>query len=92
MRSTDDARLNRLCELNALAQARHVCETTGIQDAWTRMQPVTVHAVIYGLRDGRLRDLGFSTRQNVTDNEPPNRPGVAIGETTTFRRTSPVTE
>src|SRR5947199_9370709 len=29
-----EARSDRLCELNALAQARHVCETTVIQDAW----------------------------------------------------------
>jgi carbonic anhydrase len=56
-----EARSDRLCELNALAQARHVCETTVIQDAWARFQAVEVHAVIYGLRDGRLRDLGFST-------------------------------
>jgi carbonic anhydrase len=67
----DEARSDRLCELNAIAQARHVCETTVIQDAWARFQPVEVHAVIYGLRDGRLRDLGFSTRQNATDSPAP---------------------
>jgi carbonic anhydrase len=88
----DEARVNRLCELNAIAQARHVCETTVIQDAWARFQPVEVHAVIYGLRDGRLRDLGFSARQNATDSEAPRRPGVAIGDTATLRRTSSVTE
>jgi carbonic anhydrase len=87
-----DAQSDRLCELNALAQARHVCATTVIQDAWARFQPVEVHAVIYGLRDGRLRDLGFSTRQNARDSAAPNRVGVAIGDTANRRRTSPDAE
>jgi carbonic anhydrase len=53
-------RNGRLCELNVLEQAVHVCETTVVQDAWTRGQTLAVHAWIYGLRDGLLRDLGFS--------------------------------
>jgi carbonic anhydrase len=53
------SQLDRLCELNVLAQARHVRETTIVQDAIARRQPLEVHAWIYGLRDGRLRDLGF---------------------------------
>jgi carbonic anhydrase len=32
-----------------------------IQDAWARGQDVNVHAWIYGLRDGRLRDLDFDS-------------------------------
>ena len=43
------ARVDRLCELNVVEQARHVCETTVIQDAWARGQVVHVHAWIYGL-------------------------------------------
>src|SRR5437762_50436 len=39
-----DARLDRLCELNVIEQAMHVCETTIVQDAWARYQSVTVHA------------------------------------------------
>jgi carbonic anhydrase len=54
-----EARIDRLCELNVLAQARHVCETTIVQDAWDRGQTLSVHAWIYGLQDGRLRDLEF---------------------------------
>jgi carbonic anhydrase len=50
----------RLCELNVIEQARHVCETTVLQDAWVRDQPVTVHGLIYGLSDGRLHDVGFA--------------------------------
>jgi carbonic anhydrase len=55
-----DARVDLLCELNAVEQARHVCETPVVQDAWARGQPLTVHAWVYSLHDGRLRDLGFS--------------------------------
>jgi carbonic anhydrase len=52
------SQLDRLCELNVLAQARHVGETTIVQDALARRQLVQVHAWIYGLHDGLLRDLG----------------------------------
>ena len=55
------ARLDRLCGLNVLAQARHVTETTIVRDARARRQPVQVHAWIYGLHDGLLRDLGSGT-------------------------------
>jgi carbonic anhydrase len=58
---TGDARVDRLCELNVIEQARHVCETTVIQDAWARGQQLRVHGWIYGLTDGRLRDLGFDS-------------------------------
>ena len=51
---------DRLCELNVLEQAVHVCRTTILQDAWRRGRDVTVHAWVYGLRDGLLRDLGFA--------------------------------
>jgi carbonic anhydrase len=51
---------DRLCELNVIEQARRVSETTIVRDAWTRSQPLGVHAWIYALHDGLLRDLGFS--------------------------------
>lgn len=58
-----DRRGARLCELNVIEQAQHVCETTVVQDAWSRGQPLTVHSWIYGLEDGRLRDLRFSVQE-----------------------------
>ena len=45
---------------NAIEQAVHVCKSTVVQDAWARNQALAIHAVVYGLDDGRLRDLGFS--------------------------------
>jgi len=55
----ETTRVDRLCELNAIEQALHVCETTVVRDAWARGQALSVHAWIYGLDDGRLRELGF---------------------------------
>jgi len=37
----------------------NVCETTVVQDAWRRQQPLTIHGWIYGIGDGLLRDLGI---------------------------------
>ena len=56
----NEARHDRLCELNAIKQAMHVCETTIVRDAWQRGQELFVHAWVYGLKDGRVRDLDFS--------------------------------
>ncbi len=53
----EEARIDRLCELNVINQVRHVCQTTIVQDAWRRRQPLTVHGWIYALTDGLLRDL-----------------------------------
>jgi len=47
----------RLCELNVVEQARHVCLSSIVQDAWGRGQNLAVHAWIYGLEDGLIRDL-----------------------------------
>jgi carbonic anhydrase len=51
---------DRLCELNVVEQALHVCRTTIVQDAWRRGSTVTIHAWVYSLQDGLLRDLGFT--------------------------------
>src|SRR5262249_34062999 len=45
------ARHDRLCELNVAEQVRHVCETTIVQDAWRRRQPLAIHGWIYRLAD-----------------------------------------
>ena len=52
-----DEKCNRLCELNVIDQVVNVCRTTIVRDAWRRGQKLTVHGWVYGLTDGRLRDL-----------------------------------
>jgi len=56
-------RERRLCELNVIEQVTHVCQTSIIQDAWTRQQPLQVHGWIYGLDNGLVRDLGYTVAQ-----------------------------
>ena len=69
---SEDAAVNRLCELNVIDQVDHVCQTTIVQDAWRRKQPVAVHGWTYDLRDGLLRDL-HCTATGLTESESPHR-------------------
>ncbi|MDT7834324.1 carbonate dehydratase [Aquabacterium sp. OR-4] len=50
-------RVDALVELNVLEQARNVCHTTVVRDAWQRGQAVVVHGWVYGLHNGLLQDL-----------------------------------
>jgi carbonic anhydrase len=45
-----------------------VCDTTTVQHAWEREQPLAVHGWIYSVNDGLLRDLGLCVagRQELT--------------------------
>ncbi|MEP7155020.1 MAG: carbonate dehydratase [Betaproteobacteria bacterium] len=55
-----NARIDRLCEFNVIEQVANVCQTTIVRDAWERGQELAVHGWIYGLKDGRLRDLNVT--------------------------------
>ncbi|MCG6200139.1 carbonate dehydratase [Psychromonas antarctica] len=57
---TDEQRLNYLTELNVIEQAKNVCHTTCVQQAWARGQALTVHGFIYSVKDGRLKDLNMN--------------------------------
>ncbi len=57
--TSDEARHDRLCELNVLEQAVNVTQSTVLQDAWARKQDVSVHGWVYSIRNGRVHDLGF---------------------------------
>ena len=52
-----DEQWNLLCELNVKEQVTNVCNTTIVQNAWKQGQELTVHAWIYSIEDGLLRDL-----------------------------------
>ena len=62
--ATEEARIDRLCELNVISQVRNVCETTLVQDAWRRQQSLSVHGWIYDLRDGLLHDLSCTAARH----------------------------
>jgi len=53
-------RNSRLCELNVRAQVDNLCRTSVVHDAWAAGRDVAVHGLIYGVADGRLRDLGVT--------------------------------
>jgi carbonic anhydrase len=64
-----DVRMRAACELNVIEQMLNVCRTTPVRDAWTRGHPLTVHAWIYGLEDGLVKELGFGA--DTADNLMP---------------------
>ncbi len=53
-------RFRRFCEINVVEQVMNVCNTTVVRGAWERGQELAVHGWIYGIGDGRLRDLGLT--------------------------------
>ncbi|MFZ5548794.1 MAG: carbonate dehydratase [Pseudomonadota bacterium] len=55
-----ERQVNALVELNVLEQARNVCTTTVVQDAWSRGQTMVVHGWVYGLHNGLLEDLAMT--------------------------------
>ncbi|WP_174300137.1 carbonic anhydrase [Caulobacter sp. S45] len=54
----DTARLDRLCELNVLAQVENVSTNPFVVDAWAAGADLTVHGWCYSLADGLVTDLG----------------------------------
>ncbi len=53
----DEARRDKLAELNVVEGVRRVAETPILQRAWRERVSIRIHGLIYGLKDGRLRDL-----------------------------------
>src|SRR5476651_1182724 len=53
----EDARLDRLCELNVIRQVRNVAADVFVQDAWARGQSLCVHGWVYSLANGLVKDL-----------------------------------
>jgi carbonic anhydrase len=56
----DEARVDRVCELNVLMQVQNVCGSPILRNAWARKQEISVHGWIYRLTDGCLHDLKCS--------------------------------
>lgn len=60
---SEAARHARLCESNVIEPVVNACQTTVVQDAWARDQPLAVHGRVYSLHDGRVRDLHMHVDQ-----------------------------
>ncbi|MGJ8648808.1 MAG: carbonate dehydratase [Opitutaceae bacterium] len=52
-----EAKCDRMCELNVMAQAENLRRTSVLVDAWKRGQSVEIHSWIYSLKDGHIRTL-----------------------------------
>lgn len=76
-------RADVLCELNVIEQVVNVAQTTVVQDAWSRGQSLTLHAWVYGLSDGLLKDMHM-TVDSAAELEPVYR--GAIDAVTQARR------
>lgn len=57
-------KVNALCEYNVIEQVANVSNTTILRNAWQAGQNVTVHGVVYNLKDGVLKDLDVSCAGN----------------------------
>ncbi|GLK89323.1 carbonate dehydratase [Pseudomonas turukhanskensis] len=57
---TEEERVDRLCELNVIQQVANVSHTTIVQNAWHRGQKLSVHGCIYGIKDGRWKNLNVT--------------------------------
>ena len=62
-------RFDRLCELNVIEQVRNACSTSIVQGAWERGQPLSVHGVIYDLKEGLLHGLNMTVTTPETLND-----------------------
>lgn len=56
----EEEKLNRLCELNVKEQVKNVADTTIVQGAWEKNAKLSVHGLVYSLRNGILKDLKVS--------------------------------
>lgn len=59
-----EQRVNRLCEWNVRAQAQSLAKSSIIQEAWHKRKGPWVHAWVYGLADGLLKELDAISPQS----------------------------
>lgn len=64
-----EQRSNRLVELNAIEGAANVMNTSIVQNAWSNGQELAVHAWVYSLKTGLIKDLKV-TSSSLEDVSP----------------------
>jgi len=57
---SEEEKFDKLCELNVVEQVKNVSNTTIVQNAWLAEAKVSVHGVVYNLKDGILKDMKTS--------------------------------
>ncbi len=61
---SEQDQVDLLCELNVVRQVYNLSHTTIVQDAWARGQKLAVHGWIYGLTDGRVKNLNVTLNKS----------------------------
>ncbi|AUG99858.1 carbonate dehydratase [Pectobacteriaceae bacterium CE70] len=61
-----EQRFDKLCEINVIEQVYNLGHSTIMQSAWKRSQKVMIHGWVYGIQDGRLRDLEVTATSRET--------------------------
>ena len=61
----EEARLNRLTELNVMEQVIHLAKTSIVQKAWKHRQAPDLHGWVYGLKDGLINPV-FEMKANTS--------------------------
>ncbi|MDP5147150.1 carbonate dehydratase [Shewanella sp. ULN5] len=64
----EQAKFNRLCELNVIEQVANVTSSPILQEAWERGQNVSIHGWIYGIDNGLLTDLDVTIDRETAMN------------------------
>ena len=59
----------RLVELNVLAQVNSLCKSGSVLDRWTNKNNLSIHALVYDVGNGLLKDLGvnISSKDDLFD-------------------------
>ena len=56
----EQKRADRLVEFNVVEQVRNLAKISFIQEEWKNGETPEIHGLVYGLKDGLLRDLDIS--------------------------------
>lgn len=59
---TEEERVDRLCELNAIAQVANISHTSIVQNAWHRGQKLSIYGCVYGIKDGIWKNLNVTIK------------------------------
>ena len=59
---TEEERVDRLCELNAIAQVANISHTSIVQNAWHRGQKLSIYGCVYGIKDGLWKNLDVTIK------------------------------
>jgi carbonic anhydrase len=56
---------DRLVELNVIEQVMHLTSTSIVQSAWDKGKQLSVHGLVYDIRNGYLKDLNVTVSDNT---------------------------